>query len=64
VVRNLFKMLVDTPERMRQLVESYGIILKWLLKEMEHEGVDWTDLPQDYDQWWAHSNPEMNRRLL
>jgi hypothetical protein len=28
VVRNLFKMLVDTPERMRQLVESYGIILK------------------------------------
>jgi hypothetical protein len=66
-IRNECKILVETSGRIRPLKEltvKYNDI-KWLLKEMEHEGV-WTGLNcfRVGDQRWAHSDTEMNCRLL
>jgi hypothetical protein len=33
------------------------------LREIEWEGVDWTHLAQDRDQWWAVVNKVMNLRV-
>jgi hypothetical protein len=40
------------------------IILKLTFKKYdEGEGVDWTDLAQDRDKWWALVNTVMNLRV-
>jgi hypothetical protein len=57
---------VEKPERKRPLegLDIGGkIILKWTLREAEWNGVDWLDLPQDRDQWWALVNTVMNLQV-
>jgi hypothetical protein len=38
-------------------------ILKWILREIRWDGVDWIDLAQDRDQWRALVNTVMNIRV-
>jgi hypothetical protein len=33
------------------------------LQEVEWEGVDWIDVAQDRDRWWAVVNAVMNLRV-
>jgi hypothetical protein len=35
------------------------IILKWIFETWDG-GMDWIDLAQDRDRWWAHMNAVMN----
>jgi hypothetical protein len=37
--------------------------IKMDLREIEWEGVDWTHLAQDRNQWWVHINTVMNIRV-
>jgi len=37
--------------------------LKWILKDMGHDCVDWIYLAQDRDQWWALVKTVMNLRV-
>ena len=36
------------------------IILRWILKKWGVGGMDWIDLAQDKDRWWALVNAVMN----
>ena len=38
------------------------IILKWIFKQWDG-GMDWIDLTQDTDRWWALVNAVMNLRV-
>jgi hypothetical protein len=38
--------------------------IKTDLGEIEWVGMDWIDLGQDMDQWWALVNTVMNFRIL
>ena len=38
------------------------IILKWIVKKQEG-GVDWIDLAQYTDKWWAHVKAVINVRV-
>jgi hypothetical protein len=40
------------------------IILKWILEKLDGGGggIDWMDLAQDRDMWWALVNTGMNLR--
>jgi hypothetical protein len=38
-------------------------ILKWILREIGWDGVDWIELAQDRDQWRALVNMVMNLRV-
>jgi hypothetical protein len=38
-------------------------ILKWILREIGWDGMDWIDLAQDRDQWRALLNTVMNLRV-
>jgi hypothetical protein len=38
-------------------------ILKWILREIGWDGMDWIELAQDRDQWWALVNTVMNLRV-
>jgi hypothetical protein len=35
-------------------------MLKWILREIGWDGMDWIDLAQDRDQWRALVNTAMN----
>ena len=37
------------------------IILKWIFEKWD-EGMDWIDLTQEKDRWWAVVNAVMNLR--
>ena len=39
------------------------IILRWIIQEVRLGGMDWIDLAQDKDRWWALVNAVMNLRL-
>jgi hypothetical protein len=39
-------------------------ILKWILREIGWDGMDWIDLTRDRDQWGALVNSVMNLRVL
>jgi hypothetical protein len=38
-------------------------ILKWILREIRWDGMDWIELAQDRDQWRAHVNMLMNLQV-
>jgi hypothetical protein len=38
-------------------------ILKWILREIGWNGVDWTDMAQDRNQWRALVNMALNLRV-
>jgi hypothetical protein len=38
-------------------------ILKWILREIKWDGMDWIELAQDRDQWRALVNTVMNLRV-
>jgi hypothetical protein len=39
------------------------IILKWIIREIGWDGMDWIDLDQDRDQWKALMNTIINLRI-
>jgi hypothetical protein len=39
------------------------IILKWIFERLGGGGVDWIDLAQDRDRWWALVYMVMNLRV-
>jgi hypothetical protein len=39
------------------------IILQWIFREIGRGGMDWVNLPQDRNQWWALLNMVMNLRI-
>jgi hypothetical protein len=61
--RNAYKILVGKPEGKRPLGRPRR---KWLynikvdLRETGWDGVDWLDMAQDRDQWWALVNMVLN----
>jgi hypothetical protein len=64
--RTAYRILVGKPERKRPLgrprrrsVDN----IKMDLKEIEWDGMDWTDVAQDRDQWRAPVNTVMNLRV-
>ena len=39
------------------------IILKWIFRNWYVKGIDWIELAQDKDRWWALVNAVMNLRV-
>jgi len=39
------------------------VILKWIFKKWDVGGMDWIDLAQDRDRWWALVNGVMNLQV-
>jgi hypothetical protein len=37
---------------------------EWILRTLDAGGVEWIQLAQDRDQWWAVVNTVMNLRVL
>jgi hypothetical protein len=64
--RNVYRILVGKLEGKRPLGRPRR---KWVdnikmdLGEIEWDGTDWIDLPQDRDQWRALVNTVMNLRV-
>jgi hypothetical protein len=64
--RNAYMTLVGNPEGkspLGRLRRRWGIILKWILREIGFNGMDLIDLAQDRDQWRALVNTVMNLRF-
>ena len=40
------------------------IIFSWIFRKWDMEGMDWLDLAQDKDMWWALVTAVMNFRVL
>jgi hypothetical protein len=61
--RNVFRILVGKPEGNRPLGRPrhrWVGSIKMDLREIGWDGMDWIDLAQDRDQWWALVNTVMN----
>jgi hypothetical protein len=63
---NAYRILVGKPEGRRPLGRprrSWVDNIKMDLRETEWDGMNWIDLSQDTDQWWALVNAVMNLRV-
>jgi len=58
--RGVCKVLVGKPEGPRRRWEDN---IKMDLQEVGCGGVDWIELTQDRDRWWALENAVMNLRI-
>jgi hypothetical protein len=66
-VRGAYNILVGRPEGRRPLGRPRHRRednIKMDLKEIGFGDVDWIDLAQDRDRWWALMNTVMNLRVL
>jgi hypothetical protein len=63
----VFRVLVGKPEGRRPLGRPscrWEDNMKMDLQEVGCGGMDWIDLAQDRDRWWAVVNAVMNHRIL
>jgi len=61
--RYIYRILVGKPERKRQLGRPrrrWEDNIKMHLQEVGRGSMDWTDLTQDRERWWALVNAVMN----
>jgi len=53
--------------RERDHLEDTGldgrIMLRWIFRKWGFVGMDWIELAQDRDRWWASVNAVMNLRV-
>jgi hypothetical protein len=65
-MRNACRILVGKPEEKRPLGRPrrrWADNIKMDLRELGWDGVDWTDMAQDRDQWRALVNMVLNLRV-
>jgi hypothetical protein len=65
--RGVHRGFVGKPEGKRPLGRlrlRWEVNIKADLQEVGCRGVDWIELAQDRDRWWALVNAVMNRRVL
>jgi hypothetical protein len=61
--RNAYRILVGKPEGRRPLGRAISRMMdniKMDLRKIELDGMDWIDLAEDRDRWWALVNTIMN----
>ena len=63
----MYRVLVGKPEGKRPLGRPrrrWGrIILRWIFRKWNVGGMDWIELAQDTDRWWALVTAVMNLRV-
>jgi hypothetical protein len=64
--RGVYRVLVGKPEGktpLGRLMRRWEDNNKMDLQEAGYEGMDWIDVAQDRDRWWAFVNSVMNLRV-
>jgi hypothetical protein len=64
--RGVYRFLVEKPEGKRPLGRPrrrWEDNIKMDLQEVSCGGMDWIDLAEDRDRWWAYVNAVMNLRV-
>jgi hypothetical protein len=63
--RNAYRVLVGKPEGKNWEEQDVGgwTILKWILREIGWNGVDWIEMAQDRFHWRVLVNPVLNLRV-